>query len=193
MNSSLFIISGQSAVGKTNIVERLIAQGIGTRVITCTTRTKRPSEEDGRDYHFLSREKFEEKLKKGEFAEYAKVYGNFYGTLTSDIERTRAHGGVVLIIMDVQGARSLIARYGDARSIFITLHSKEILAERFRKRGDSEETIMLRMRQFDKERSEQEVLDKVVFNDRHIDEAVHECAEYIKSFRTSDKIAEGVK
>lgn len=133
----LVVVSGPSGAGKTSIVEGVIAQsGIGVRVITCTTRRPRGSEVDGKDYRFLSREEFIERLCKGEFIEHAEVYGNFYGTLAADITAAREKFSVAYLITDVQGAETMMRAYPEARNVFISISCNE-LRERLEKRGDA--------------------------------------------------------
>lgn len=147
---ALIIVSGLSGVGKTSIVERSIAalsqksrKERGVRIITCTTRKPRPAEVDGKDYRFLSRETFERKLRKNEFAEHAEVYGNLYGTLAADIEAAREKHPVSFLILDIQGKETLARTYPEARTVLITIPSRELL-DRLKKRGESRATIARR-------------------------------------------------
>ena len=98
-------ISGCSGVGKTAIAKKVLHQKSEfEKVITCTTRTPRPGETDGVDYYFLSVKNFEKEKKAGAFLEWAEVYGNYYGTRQSELERIKKAGHVPLIVNDIQGS-----------------------------------------------------------------------------------------
>ena len=126
----LVVISGPSGVGKSAICAELLTLSSFRRVITCTTRSPRDGEVDGRDYHFLSDEAFEEKIERGEFLEHAAVHGHRYGTLRAPVEASMAGGHCVLLPIDVQGARELRRQAG-------LLGKKSVeLAESFLFEGD---------------------------------------------------------
>lgn len=151
----LFIISGPSGAGKTKVTEGAVARGVGTRVITCTTRAPRANngvmEIPDVDYHFLTKEEFVQKITNGEFVEYAEVYGGkYYGTLREDIERTMANANIAIIVIDVQGAETLMRLYPDAVSVFIAV-PREDMESRLILRGDLPEAIVDRLDSFDTE------------------------------------------
>lgn len=156
MRERLVVVTGASGAGKTSIVDDLIAQGIGGRIITCTTRSPRSNngvaEVDGVDYRFLSEEEFLERLARDEFAEHANVYGRHYGTLRTDISDAMARHGVAFAIVDVQGAQTLQTVYPDALTVFVDV-SKEELRERLTLRGERAESVERRMAAFNHERS----------------------------------------
>ena len=125
------ILSAPSGGGKTTIAKRLLAvrPDLGYS-ISCTTRTPRDGEVDGRDYHFLSRETFEQRRAAGEFAEWAEVHGNLYGTLSSEIDRVLESGRHVMMDIDVQGARQFHAAFPESVLIFVLPPSAEVLMSR---------------------------------------------------------------
>ena len=133
---------------------RLLASDLGLqRAITCTTRAPRPGEVDGKDYYFLTKDQFESKKAADEFLEWANVYGNFYGTLKSEIIRRLELGQDVIVSVDVQGVASIakMAKNDPVLSasfvsLFIALPSVEALRKRLEGRGsDSPEVIQKRL------------------------------------------------
>jgi len=129
------ILSSPSGGGKTTIAHRLLAQrdDVGYSV-SCTTRAPRRGEQDGVDYHFLTREEFVEGRRMGEFIESAEVHGYLYGTLRREISRVLAGGRHVIMDIDVQGARQIRDSFANAVSIFLLPPSADVLLERLRRR-----------------------------------------------------------
>lgn len=154
------VLAGPAGSGKTTLCERLVGEGLGfSRVVTTTTRAPRPGEVDGVHYHFLSSARFDEKLAKGEFLEWAWVHGDRrYGTLASSVLDPLTRGESLVANLDVQGVASLraaCARYPllarSLASVFIVV-SHEQLVERIRARGaDDEAEIARRMATAEKE------------------------------------------
>jgi guanylate kinase len=147
----LLVVSGPSGSGKTTLCRRLADSGEAHYSISCTTRSPRPGEQNGKDYHFLSKEEFFLKLEAGEFLEHAVVHGNLYGSLKSEVVAYLHAGTDVVMDIDVQGANQVRA-CGDSdihravADLFVMPPSNEELHERLSDRGtDSEETIALRM------------------------------------------------
>lgn len=147
----LFVISAPSGTGKSTLCGNLRATPDFIYSVSCTTRPPRAGETDGTDYHFLSTEQFESRIKAGEMLEYAKVHQNYYGTLLAPVKQALEEGTDVLLDIDVQGA-SAIRSCGDAliRSslvdVFIMPPTLEELERRLRKRGtESEEQIHMRL------------------------------------------------
>ena len=148
------VVSAPSGGGKTTVCNRLLSSDLGLqRAITCTTRAPRPGEVDGKDYYFLTKDQFESKKAAGEFLEWANVYGNFYGTLKSEIIRRLEAGQDVIVSVDVQGVAS-IAKMAKSDpvlsasfvSLFIALPSVDALRKRLEGRGsDSPEVIQKRL------------------------------------------------
>lgn len=147
----LFVLSAPSGTGKTTLCENLRATPDFIYSVSCTTRPPRPGEFEGADYHFLSKEVFEAKIKAGEMLEYATVHQNYYGTPLKPVRDALEQGTDVLLDIDVQGA-STIRSCGDAliRSslvdVFIMPPTLEELELRLRKRGtENEEQIRQRL------------------------------------------------
>jgi guanylate kinase len=148
----LFLVSGPSGSGKTTLCRKLADEGEARYSTSCTTRQPRPGEVNGRDYHFLSHEAFDEKVAAGEFLEHATVHGNSYGTLLSEVTCHLAAGIDVVMDIDVQGAAQ-VRRCTDAQicialvDLFVMPPSEEELRVRLTGRQtDSEEVIALRMK-----------------------------------------------
>ena len=140
MAGILFIISAPSGSGKSTLVAqvRSLVEGLDFS-ISYTTRALRGSEEDGREYHFTSREAFEQMIAKGEFLEWAEVFGNYYGTAVSALDHANREGKDLLLDIDVQGALQIMARGTERQaSIFIMPPSPEILELRLRNRSEAE-------------------------------------------------------
>jgi guanylate kinase len=164
----LFIICSPSGAGKTTLTHKLLqALPELTFSVSHTTRSPRPREVAGKDYHFVSRERFEQLLAEGAFAEWAEVHGNLYGTSKAEIERARREGkrGVVFDV-DYQGARQLKATYKEAVGAFILPPSLPELERRLRSRGsDDEATIQRRIGKAFEEIEHYALLDYIVIND----------------------------
>ncbi|MDR2625889.1 MAG: guanylate kinase [Zoogloeaceae bacterium] len=145
MSGLLFIVAAPSGAGKTTLVRRLIAQTPNLALsVSCTTRSPRPGEVDGRDYHFLEKADFHALQEAGDFLEWAKVHGNYYGTSRRQIADARAAGRDVLLEIDWQGAAQVRGAFPDAIDIFILPPSMEALAERLRGRGTEDDAVIER-------------------------------------------------
>ncbi len=165
--SAVFIISAPSGSGKSTLVKHLLEHVPGLMFsVSYTTRARRGQEKDGESYYFISREEFERRLALGEFLEHADVFGNYYGTHISVLEKARAAGCDVVLDIDVQGARQLKCKIPDAVSIFVLAPSREKLEERLRARGeDSDEVIERRLRAAAEEIRNYKQYDSVLVND----------------------------
>lgn len=139
MAGILFIISAPSGSGKSTLVSQLrtLVEGLDFSV-SYTTRGPRGSEEDGREYHFTTREKFEAMIAAGEFLEWAKVFGNYYGTGLSALAHAKDAGKDLLLDIDVQGAIQVMEKLPEAVSIFILPPSPKVLEMRLRNRSEAE-------------------------------------------------------
>ncbi len=140
MSGILYIISAPSGSGKTTLVNELRRQYVPHLEfsISYTTRPPRGSELDSREYHFISREEFEEMIRRDEFLEYAQVFGKYYGTAKSMLKQAADSGNDLLLDIDVQGERQVKAKMPDAVSIFVLPPSRTELESRLRKRSVSE-------------------------------------------------------
>ncbi len=146
MSGNLFIVSAPSGVGKTTIIQAVLPQWPGLRYsVSCTTRTPRPGEVNGQDYHFLSRQEFLEGMGRDRFLEWAEVHGELYGTDGIAVEDWLKAGNDVLFDIDVQGARQVLTVYPSSTTIFILPPSLEALESRLSKRG-TESQAQLRKR-----------------------------------------------
>jgi len=136
----LFIVSAASGTGKTTLVERLV-QRVPNLCLSrsFTSRAARPGEQDGVDYNFISRPRFEEMARAGEFLEWADVFGNYYGTCAADTERCLANGQDIVLVIDVQGAKQVRSSGVESVGIFVLPPSAEILEQRLRGRSKDAE------------------------------------------------------
>ncbi|HWU04503.1 MAG TPA: guanylate kinase [Novosphingobium sp.] len=164
----MFILSSPSGAGKTTIAHRLLAddEEIASSV-SATTRTMRPGEVDGRDYHFVSQEKFDEMVEANEFFEWATVFGHSYGTPKAQIRAGLKEGRDYLFDIDWQGTQQLSQKAGtDVVRVFILPPSLEELNRRLTGRGtDSPEVIAARMARAQAEITHWDAYDYVVVND----------------------------
>ena len=134
----LFVLSGPSGVGKTSLCRRIVADTVAVmQSVSYTTRAPRPHEQDGREYHFVSHQGFEERVAAGEFLEWAQVHGQCYGTSRRQVEALTEAGIDVLLAIDIQGAAQIRASGVDAVFIFLIPPSWEVLVTRLQVR-DSE-------------------------------------------------------
>lgn len=143
----LFVVSAPSGVGKTTIIRPVLENRPDLRFsVSCTTRSPRPGEVPGKDYHFLTREEFVAGIQAGRFLEWAEVHGKFYGTDGERIDRWLKSGDDVLLDIDVQGARQVRSVFPSAHTIFILPPSMDVLEERLRGRGtESPEQLTRRL------------------------------------------------
>lgn len=149
MNSSgmMLVISAPSGTGKSTLIRHLSREfETFSFSVSCTTRSPRPGEQDGREYHFLTRDQFLARRDQGYFAEWAEVHGNFYGTPRQATLDLLSAGRDVIFDIDVQGARQLKDSMGQGCYVFIFPPSRETLEQRLTGRGtDSPEIIRRRL------------------------------------------------
>lgn len=139
----IVIISGPSGVGKGTIVKALLAKYPNlTLSVSATTRAPREGEEHGREYYFISKSDFEERIEKGEMLEYARYVDNYYGTPADAVENRLAEGKGVILEIEVQGARQVMNKRPDAVSIFILPPDKQALIDRLHGRGTEPEEVI---------------------------------------------------
>jgi guanylate kinase len=158
------VITGPSGVGKGTLIRLLLERCPGLQLsVSATTRPPREGEVNGREYHFLSRSDFDQRVERREFIEHAEYAGNRYGTLRSELERPA--GGIVLEI-EIQGARQVRGTLPEALQVFIAPPSLEDLQQRLVGRAsDSEEQIARRMEVAPVEMAAREEFSKVVVNE----------------------------
>jgi guanylate kinase len=164
----LYVVAAPSGAGKTTLVKALMEREPQIRFsVSYTTRKPRPNEVDGRDYHFVTQERFEEMLAQGEFLEHARVFDNFYGTGARAVRTALEQGAKLLLEIDWQGARQVRARLPEARTIFILPPSRRALEERLRARSsDAEAAIQRRLLDAGQDLTHWPEFDYVVINDR---------------------------
>lgn len=164
---TLYIVSAPSGAGKTSLVKALIDAMAHVRVsVSHTTRSIRPGEVDGVNYHFTPREKFIEMLEQGDFLEHAEVFGNLYGTSLSWVKETLAKGFDLILEIDWQGAQQVRKLIPEAKSIFILPPTHQDLRQRLYNRGqDAADVIDLRMQQAITEMSHYIEYDYIIIND----------------------------
>jgi guanylate kinase len=170
--ATVFIISAPSGSGKSTLVSRLMNSVPGLMFsISYTTRTPRGAEVEGRSYHYISREEFEAMIARGEFLEWADVYGNYYGTHRDILAEARDQGKDLVLDIDVQGARQLESQIPEAVTVFLLPPSRQVLEQRLRARGeDREEVIERRLRKAAEEIGNYKAYDYVLIN-RDLDES----------------------
>ena len=164
--TNVFIISAPSGSGKSTLVGELMKRVPRLRFsVSYTTRSPRGQERDGVDYHFISRDEFEARIRGKEFLESALVFGNYYGTHQSELDRAARAGVDLVLDIDVQGARQLKERVPAAVSIFILAPSRKILEQRLRSRSqDSPEVMERRLREAAEEIRNYHMYDYVLVN-----------------------------
>ena len=164
----ILIISGLSGSGKDTVINRL--KEISTVdfhfVVTCNTRKKREGEIDGKDYHFITREKFISMIKNGEMLEHSEVYDDLKGVPRFEIEKAIENGKDIILRLDYQGMRKIKAVYPEAVSIFIIPPDSEAWLKRLRARNsDSEESLQLRIKTAVEELKYVSEFDYILVND----------------------------
>ena len=164
--TTVFIISAPSGSGKSTLVSRLMTNVPGLMFsISYTTRKPRGAEVEGHNYHFISRAEFESMIGRGEFLEWAEVFGNYYGTHRGILEEAQSQGKDLVLDIDVQGARQLRCQIPEAVTVFILAPSKQILEQRLRARSeDREEVIERRLREAAEEIRNYQAYDYVLIN-----------------------------
>lgn len=190
---SVFIISAPSGSGKSTLVTGLLRRMPGQLrfSISYTTRARRGAEVHGKDYYFVSREEFEERIARGEFLEHAEVFGNYYGTHCSEVDRAEAAGQDLVLDIDVQGSLQVQEKLKAAVTIFVLAPSRQVLEQRLRARGDtSEEVIARRLKGAAEEIGNYHRYDYVLIN-RDVDASIDTLCAIFKAERVRRSRIEG--
>lgn len=187
----LIIFSAPSGSGKTTIVRHLLEKGFPLEFsVSATSRKPRVNEINGKDYYFISAEKFRQKISNNEFLEWEEVYPNqYYGSLKSEVERIRNEGKNVIFDVDVVGGCNIKKYYGDeALSIFIQPPSVDVLKERLTMRStDSPEIIQTRIQKASYEMTFAPEFDVTIINDQ-LNKALEEAETILTNFLQRDRI-----
>lgn len=189
----LFIVSGPSGVGKTVLCNVIVEKFHPDVVysISATSRGPRGSETNGQEYFFYTREEFEAAIKRNEFAEWAFVHGNYYGTPCKFVEDNLEAGTNVILNIDVQGALSIRDKYPEAVMIFILPPSFEELECRIRKRNmDSENSLRHRLENARQELDYQDQYHFCIVND-DLDKAIEELSQIFVRHIREQKASDG--
>ena len=178
----LIIITGPSGVGKGTVVKELLDRNKDIWLsISATTRNPRIGEKDGENYYFISDERFKDMIDKKDFLEWAQFAGNYYGTPLSTVNEKIEKGFIVLLEIEVEGAKQIKEKFPEALSIFLLPPSKAELEKRIRNRGtEKEEAIDRRLSRADYEIASSDEFDFVLTNN-DVDETVKEVFKIIKS------------
>jgi guanylate kinase len=163
----IVVLSAPSGGGKSTLAQAVLGRTPGiVRSVTYTTRARRPGEEDGRDYHFLSQTDFERRRQEGEFLEWAIVHGYLYGTSRLDVTKRCAQGLDVLLVIDYQGAATLRRQGIEALYIFVLPPSLETLEQRLRQRhSENEAALRKRLAIAPAEMAQYQHYDYIIIND----------------------------
>jgi len=181
---NLFIISAPSGAGKTTLAKAVLQQFRDMLYsISYTTRKPRAEEQDGVDYHFVSKQDFKKGIKKSRWAEWAEVYGNYYGTSAEFIEKSLSSGCDILLDIDVQGTLQILKYYPDCVTIFILPPSMTALRKRLEMRGsDSKAVIERRLVNARTEMAQKKMYRHIIVNEK-LSEAIEELSAIFKKYR----------
>ena len=178
----LIILTGPSGVGKGTVIKEILDKETNIWLsVSATTRSPRKGEKEGENYYFLSENKFRKMIDKKMFLEWAEFAGNYYGTPLSSVREKIKKGFIVLLEIEVEGAKQIKEKFPESLSIFLLPPNKEELEKRIRNRGtDKEEAIEKRLSRANYEIEKSNDFDFAVVNYR-IDETVKRIIEIIKS------------
>lgn len=183
------MVTGPSGVGKGTLIRALRERFPGLELsVSATTRAPRPGEEDGRDYHFMSREEFDRRLERGEFLEHATYAGNRYGTPRSELSRVARDGGAagagprgLVLEIELQGARQVREALPEAVQVFIAPPSVDALRARLATRGsDPPEVVEERLAVAERELEARREFGHVVVNDR-LEKAIEDLTQCVST------------
>jgi guanylate kinase len=180
--AEVFVITGPSGVGKGTLIRGLLERVPELQLsVSATTRSPRPGERDGVDYHFLTSDEFDRRIQQGDFLEHAEYSGNRYGTLRSELEKRLDAGTPIVLEIEVQGARQVRQAMPEAIAVFIAPPSPEALRARLVGRGtDSPDQVEARMKTAQRELEAQPEFAHVVVNDR-LEDATDELERIVRA------------
>lgn len=186
MSGNLYVVAAPSGAGKTTLVRMLLAEETSVHLsISFTTRAPRPGEQDGREYHFVSVDRFRSMIAGDEFLEWAEVHGNFYGTSKKWIGDQLAAGHDVLLEIDWQGAQQVRKLFPAAIGVFILPPSMDELSRRLTGRGtDAQDVIERRLAAAEAEMRHVGEFDYAIINDQ-LDQALQDLRAIVRSSRLS--------
>jgi guanylate kinase len=192
MQGKIILFTAPSGAGKTTIVKHLLQvnPALNFSISACTRDKRGRSEENGKDYYFITPEEFRQKIERDEFVEWEEVYeGAFYGTLKSEIERIWSEGRHVILDVDVKGGLKIKQYYKDrALAIFVKPPSIEALAQRLQARAtDSASSISSRIFKAKFELSFENKFDAVIVNE-HLEKAIAEAEKLVHDFLADDEV-----
>jgi guanylate kinase len=181
-SDNLIVLSAPSGAGKTTIAHAILSKHPADVMfsVSATTRTQRPGERDGIDYYFVTREKFEELIASGALIEYEEIFGNYYGTPVSEVERARGMGKRLIFDIDVKGGISIRRKFPEeSLLIFIAPPDLKTLEERLRARKtESDETVTRRLGRAAMEMEMAKEYDHIVVND-NLERAIAEVEKLV--------------
>lgn len=190
----LIVISGPSGCGKTTIAREILKRHPELMFsVSATTRTKRESEVDGRDYFFINAQEFKEKIHRDELVEWEQIYSDYYGSLKSEVDKAFATGKYMLFDVDVKGALSIKRKYSsETFLIFITPPSLGSLSDRLRNRKtETPETLARRIERVTMELEQAKDFDHCIVND-DLEKAVLSVENLLQRFVFDSRIKEKV-
>jgi guanylate kinase len=192
MQGKIILFTAPSGAGKTTIVKHLLKSNpaLSFSISACTRDKRGRSEENGRDYYFITPEEFRQKIERDEFVEWEEVYeGAFYGTLKSEIERIWSQGHHVILDVDVKGGLKIKEYYKDrVLAIFVKPPSIDVLAERLQARAtDSASSISSRIFKARFEMSFENKFDAVIVNE-HLEEAIAQAEKLVHDFLADEEV-----
>jgi len=180
----LFVISAPSGTGKTTLSRAILKRFTDMLYsVSYTTRSPRKGEQEGVDYHFISKEAFKKDIETGRWSEWAEVHGNYYGTSAEFIEKGLSSGSDILLDIDVQGTMQILKRHPDSVTIFVLPPSMNTLRQRLEMRGTESQTVLRRrLENAKKEMAHKNLYRHVIVNDQLLS-AIEALISIIEGYR----------
>ena len=185
----IFIISAPSGAGKTTLSRAILKRFTDMLYsVSYTTRSSRKGEQNGVDYHFISKEAFKRDIEMGRWSEWAEVHGNYYGTSAEFIEKGLSSGRDILLDIDVQGTIQILKRHPDSVTIFVLPPSMNTLRQRLEMRGTESKTVLRRrLENAKKELAHKDLYRHVIVNDQ-LSSAVEELISIIEGYQLEQTV-----